>query len=68
VTAGTIAGILGGLAVARLLKRVLFSIDPADLKTFLTVIAALAIVALAACLIPARRAAKVDPTVALRWA
>jgi predicted permease len=67
VAAGASAGIVGGLAAARFLRRVLFSVDPTDLKTFLTVVAALAIVALVACLIPARGAAKVDPMVALRW-
>jgi len=67
VLAGAAGGLAGGLLVARLLKRVLFSVDPADLRTFLTVFVLLAIVAVVACLIPARRAIQVDPTVALRW-
>jgi ABC-type antimicrobial peptide transport system permease subunit len=67
LSAGAVAGIVSGLAAAQLLKRVLFSVDPTDLKTFLTVVAVLTIVAVAACLIPARRATKVDPNVALRW-
>jgi putative ABC transport system permease protein len=67
VSAGAIGGIGSGLAAAQLLKRVLFSVDPTDWKTFLTVVAVLAIVAVIACVIPARRAVKVDPTVALRW-
>jgi ABC-type antimicrobial peptide transport system permease subunit len=67
VWAGAAGGIAGGLLVARLLKRVLFSADPTDLRTFLTVFVLLALVAVVACLIPARRAMKVDPTVALRW-
>jgi predicted permease len=65
--AGIVAGFAGGLAAARFLKSVLFSVDPADWKTIGVVVAALAVVAAVACLAPARRAAKVDPLVALRW-
>jgi len=65
--AGIAAGFAGGLGAARLLKSVLFSVDPADWKTIAVVVAALAVVAAVACLAPARRAAKVDPLVALRW-
>ena len=64
---GIAAGFAGGLAAARLLKSVLFSVDPADWKTIAVVVAALAAVAAVACLTPARRAVKVDPLVALRW-
>ena len=64
---GIAAGFAGGLGAARLLKSVLFSVDPADWKTIAFVVAALAVVAAVACLAPARRAAKVDPLVALRW-
>lgn len=67
VSAGATAGIVSGLAAAQLLRRVLFSVDPTDLKTFLTVVPVLALVAIVACLIPARRATKVETTVALRW-
>lgn len=66
VLAGAAAGVLSGLAAGQLLKRVLFSVDPTDWTTFLWVILTLAIVAAVACLIPARRAAQVDPVVALR--
>ena len=65
--AGIAAGFAGGLAAARFLKSVLFSVDPADWKTIAVVVAALAVVAAVACLAPARRASKVDPLVALRW-
>ena len=65
--AGIAAGFASGLGAARLLKSVLFSVDPADWKTFAIVMAALAVVAAVACLAPARRAAKVDLLVALRW-
>ena len=64
---GIAAGFASGLGAARLLKSVLFSVDPADWKTIAVVVAALVVVAAAACLAPARRAAKVDPLVALRW-
>jgi len=67
VLVGAAVGIASGLAAGQLLKRVLFSVDPTDLKTFLTVSALLASVAVIACLIPARKAVKVAPTVALRW-
>jgi len=66
VLAGAAAGVLSGLAAGQLLKRVLFSVDPTDWTTFLWVILTLAIVAAVACLIPARRAAQIDPVVALR--
>jgi predicted permease len=64
---GIAAGFAGGLGAARLLKSVLFSVDPADWKTIVVVMVALAVVAAVACLAPARRAARVDPLVALRW-
>ena len=64
---GIAAGFAGGLGAARLLKSVLFSVDAADWKTIAVVVAALAFVAAVACLAPARRAAKVDPLVAVRW-
>jgi predicted permease len=67
VSVGAGAGIVSGLAVANLLKRVLFSVDPTDSKTFAVVFVLLAIVAAIACLVPARRAVKVAPTAALRW-
>jgi len=51
----------------RLLKRVLFSVDPGEPGTFALVILVLVFVALLACYIPARRAAKVHPMVALRY-
>jgi ABC-type lipoprotein release transport system permease subunit len=53
------------LAAAQLLKRVLFSVNPTDPATLFTMVAVLAIVA-TAVFIPARRAMKVDPWVALR--
>jgi putative ABC transport system permease protein len=67
VAAGIAAGFAGGVGAARFLKRVLFSVDPADWRTIAVLMGALAMVAALACLVPARRAAKVDPLVALRW-
>jgi predicted permease len=66
VTGGAILGITSGLVAGQLLKRVLFSVNPTDPATLLAMVAVLAVVATAACLIPARRATKVDPLVALR--
>jgi predicted permease len=67
VTAGMALGIAGALAVTRVLAKFLFEVKPTDPATFAMVAALLAAVALFAGLLPARRATKVDPLVALRW-
>jgi ABC-type antimicrobial peptide transport system permease subunit len=67
VAVGAAVGGGTGLFAARMLQRILFSVDPADLRTFLAVFLILAAVATAACIIPARRAVKLDATTALRW-
>jgi putative ABC transport system permease protein len=63
---GTAAGLAAAFGLARLLETLLFQIKPADALTFTVAPALLLVVALLACYIPARRATKVDPLVALR--
>jgi putative ABC transport system permease protein len=65
-TTGIGIGIAGAWGLTRVLRSVLFEIEPTDPPTFLGVAAALAVVTLAACYLPARRAVKVDPILALR--
>jgi putative ABC transport system permease protein len=57
---------VAALALTRLMSSLLFGVQPTDALTFLSVIALLLLVAMAASYIPARRAAGVDPLVALR--
>jgi ABC-type antimicrobial peptide transport system permease subunit len=59
-------GLLSALGLARLLKDYLFGISPQDPLTLLLAAGVLAVVGLVACLIPARRATRIDPMVALR--
>ncbi len=67
----TLTGILAGIAVAIGLTRViaeqLYGVKPTDVSVFAIVVAGVTVVALLACWIPARRATKVDPIVALRY-
>jgi putative ABC transport system permease protein len=65
--AGIAVGVLAALAITRALSQELFGIKPGDPLTFLAVALVLAAVALAACYLPARRASRVDPMVALRY-
>jgi putative ABC transport system permease protein len=67
VILGLAVGLAGALGLTRLMVSFLFGVTPTDALTFATVSVGLALVALIACCIPARRATKVDPLVALRY-
>jgi putative ABC transport system permease protein len=66
IVAGAAVGVAGALAATRVISQYLYGVQPHDVSTFLVVSLALAGVTLLASYIPARRAAKVDPMVALR--
>jgi predicted permease len=65
--AGTTVGALGALALTRYLSGLLFGVSSLDITTFLTMAAILAAVTMLACYIPARRASRISPTIALRY-
>jgi predicted permease len=63
---GIVVGVGGALALSRITQTLLYGVDPADPMTFGTVVGVIALVATAACLIPMRRAMRVDPLTAMR--
>jgi putative ABC transport system permease protein len=67
ILAGTVLGVAASVALTRFLASMLFEVKPTDPMTFGVVVALLAGVAILACWIPARRAMRVDPMVALRY-
>ena len=67
LAAGLGIGLIGAIAFARLLTGLLFEISPLDLVSFASAIVALSVTALAASWIPARRASRIDPSIALRY-
>jgi predicted permease len=67
VGVGVLIGLTGGLAGARSLASFLYGVEPSDVPTFAAMTTLLTAVALVACVIPARRAMRVNPIVALRY-
>jgi predicted permease len=64
---GVVIGVASGLALTRVMRSLLFGVKPWDPIVFVVTAILLSVVALFACLIPARRASRVDPMVALRY-
>ena len=63
---GMLIGLAGSLLLTRFMANLLYGVSPTDPRILLLVAVALTLVALLACYIPARRAAKVDPMIVLR--
>jgi putative ABC transport system permease protein len=66
IAVGVVVGAAGAIGLSRFMQKLLYGVEPADPVTFVTVTVVLVTVALLACWIPAARAARLDPTVALR--
>ncbi|MDE3171280.1 MAG: ABC transporter permease [Acidobacteriota bacterium] len=64
---GVVIGVAGGLAITRVMRSLLFGVKPWDPLMFAVTAILLAIIALPACYVPARRASRVDPLIALRY-
>jgi len=66
VALGVLVGLAGGLAVTRLMVFMLYGVSPLDVRTWLTAVLLMVAAAVVAALVPARRAARVDPLIAMR--
>jgi putative ABC transport system permease protein len=64
---GSVTGIVGALLLSRLMSKLLYGVQPTDPVTFVAVAIGLALVAILACYIPARRAMRINPMTALRY-
>jgi predicted permease len=64
---GSLTGIVGALLLSRLMRKLLYGVQPTDPATFVAVATGLAVVAIVACYIPARRAMRINPMAALRY-
>jgi ABC-type antimicrobial peptide transport system permease subunit len=64
---GLAIGLICAFALSRVLAGLVFDVSPSDPLIYTAVAALMFAVALAACYIPARRASRVDPLIALRW-
>jgi ABC-type antimicrobial peptide transport system permease subunit len=60
-------GLVGAFWLTQFMSALLYEVSPTDSATFLLIPVVLALVVLCACLLPARRATKVDPLIALRY-
>jgi putative ABC transport system permease protein len=67
ITAGIVLGLLASVGLMRFLASQIWGVSPTDPLTFAAVVAAIVVVGLAACFLPARRATQVDPLIALRY-
>jgi putative ABC transport system permease protein len=67
VVCGVIAGVIASVALTRFLATMLFDVQPTDRLTFAGVVLLLVVVSAVACFLPARRAMRVDPIIALRY-
>jgi ABC-type antimicrobial peptide transport system permease subunit len=65
--AGAAIGLMAAISLSRLMSHLLFEVSPGDLLSYASVVVGFAVIAFLACYVPARRAAKVDPMVALRY-
>jgi ABC-type antimicrobial peptide transport system permease subunit len=66
VAAGIVCGLVAAIAGGGIVRHLLFGVEPHDIITLVAAVSALAAAGLAACVVPARRATRVDPSVALR--